>query len=103
MKFMTRFEVHFKDEIISASMDDKGVLVIAVIHTKNSTDLQIAGSIPEKSLTKHIEDIDKITIKNIEAEQNSETVNSCPNEDINAYLVGAYHFLKEKLMADGLL
>ncbi|MDR1340737.1 MAG: hypothetical protein LBK58_11895 [Prevotellaceae bacterium] len=101
---MTGFEVYFKDEVILASVNNKGIVAIAVTHEK----IDIVNSVSREHITKHIEDVDKIIIKIVDMEQNSEIINSeiissYINEDIDTYYLNAYFFLKKELEEEGLL
>jgi hypothetical protein len=111
IKVMTGFEVRFKDKVIYASVDDESILAMVVTHARNSTNFEIAAGLASKehiNIAKQIEDSDKITIKVVDLEHNSETVNSetvrsHPDEDINAYFLENYFFEKKELENNGLL
>jgi len=108
---MTGFEVSFQDKVIRASIDSHNV-VCAIISYLNksvtpensSTHLNVSGLVSFERMiwfSGKIDDVEKITIKVVDVEKNSELQDSHPAD--RAEMLERYHVLKKELEEEGLL
>jgi hypothetical protein len=108
---MSGFEVFLKDRTVTASIGDEGVLSViisycnkSVVPENNCAYLSIGGLVSfehEEWYAGNIDDENKITIRVIDAVQNSPILKSTPQD--NAELMKQYRALKNELEAEGLL
>jgi hypothetical protein len=103
---MLGFEVSLKDRTVTSSIGDDGVLyvIVSYVAPKNCyAHLGIGGLDSFEHKKWHmgnIDDVDKVTIRVVDAAQNS-PVESTPQDRVE--LLEQYHALKKELEAEGLL
>jgi hypothetical protein len=98
---MTGFEVRFKDKVIYASVGDKGVLPVIVSYVRNSSDLCIGGLASEKHIKWYsgcVDDVDKITVRVVDVQQNSELTETY-SDDSDYGLVKEYYAIQKEIEA----
>jgi hypothetical protein len=97
---MTGFEVRFKDRVIYAAAD-KGVLPVIVSYCHNSVHLSVTGYLNKKYdvwYSRNIDDVDEVTVKVVDVQQNSELAKSYSDNDIDDML-SEYSALKRGIEA----
>ncbi|MDR0814609.1 MAG: hypothetical protein LBN37_02530 [Bacteroidales bacterium] len=110
---MLGFEVHVKDKVIYASVGNDDVLCViasycndaGIVHN-NSKELHVSGMEAGKHqrwwYMDNIDDVEQMTIKVVDVEQNSELISSF-HFNKEKELLKDYHRLKKELEEEGLL